>query len=222
MDTLLLIVHTIAGTIALISGLIATLSKMQDIDHKWHVRSGRAFYYAMIVITITAFGLIVTRQNAPMFFVTVFSFFFAYVGWRFAKNRSGQATTADRYTTLAMIGFCLIMAAYGIYGLTTGEPFGIILIVFGVIGTLNGRTAAAAFQNGTAKGKERIVQHLNFMLGGFIATLTAFSAINAPRFVGYDNSAALIIAWLFPTIIFVPIMVIWERRIKQGVARKGM
>lgn len=222
MDTLLLIIHATAGAIAMISGLIATFSKVRDMDHKWHVSSGRVFYYAMIIITVTAFGLITIRQNIPMFFVTGFSFFFAYIGWRFAKNRDGQSTFTDRCVALFMIVFCVTMGVFGIYGLNTGEPFGVILIVFSILGSVNGRTALNAFQKGTAKGKERIVQHLNFMLGGFIATLTAFAAINAPSFVGYDNGGALIIIWLMPTVIFVPLMIWLEWKIKRGTRRKGM
>lgn len=222
LDTVFVVVHALAGSVALASGVIAISSKLLDAQHKLHVRSGKAFFYAMLVLTVTAFGLVATRTNLPMLFVTVFSFYFAYAGWRFASNRRGTPTANDRYIAMGMVGFSAFMVAFGIFGILTGGVTAVILIVFGIIGVLNSRRAYAAYREGGVTGKARIAEHLNFMIGGFIATLTAFLVINTPRVVGEGNAALYIAAWLLPTIVFVPIMMIWEKKILAGVRRKGM
>lgn len=222
LDTLFVVPHALAGSVALVSGIIAIFSKLLDTRHSMHVRSGKVFFYAMLVLTVTAFGLVATRTNLPMFFVTIFSFYFAFTGWRFATNRRGTPTATDRYIAIGMIGFSAFMIAFGVFGMMTGGVTAVILIVFGIIGILNSRRTYAAYREGGVTGKARIAEHLNFMIGGFIATLTAFIVINSPRVVGEGNAALYILAWLLPTIVFVPIMMSWEKKILAGVRRKGM
>ena len=45
---LLLIVHITAGFLALVGALVAVLTKTFNLDHKWHIYSGRVFFGGMV------------------------------------------------------------------------------------------------------------------------------------------------------------------------------
>lgn len=53
----LLIAHITAGTATLLSSVIAIVSKLVDQPHKWHVISGRIFFYGMAGIFVTALSI---------------------------------------------------------------------------------------------------------------------------------------------------------------------
>lgn len=221
-DSVLMAMHILCGTVALISGLVAMTTKLVDVDHKYHVWSGRPFYWGMIGITVTALGLVLTRTNLPLFFISVFSFYQAWRGWRYAVNRKGTPTQYDRVIDWGGLIFFIVMAGFGAYAqFVLGEPFGIVPMVFGIIGGLNARGAIQVANAGGAKGKERISEHLQAMMGGLIATITAVLVVNIPRVIGYD-SPWIPVFWLLPTALIVPFIAIWSRKIKGGTRRKGM
>ena len=69
----LLVLHIISGTATLLSALIAILSKATNTAHRWHVLSGRIFFYGMTGIFMSALGMSLIRFNPPMLFVSIFS-----------------------------------------------------------------------------------------------------------------------------------------------------
>ena len=218
LDTILITLHIIAGIAAISGGLIATVSKLVDISHTVHVNSGKAFHFGMLGVFFTALGLVVTRTNLPMFFISVFSVYFAWMGWRYAKNRKGEITQMDTIIVNGFFVFCIGMIAYAVYSLSQGDAFGNVMIPFAIIGILNARDDRNVIKNGGVKGKDRIASHLSHMLGGLIATITAVIVVNFTA----TSAFLLIFMWLAPTIILVPVIFIWARKIKAGTKRKGM
>lgn len=214
MFQLFLIVHIVAGTLTLVASAVAIGSKLADVRHDAHVWSGRAWMWGMTGIFVTAMGMSFIRVNPPMLFVSIFSFYFAWIGWRYAKNRRGETLPLDQIVTGTMCAVFIGMIGYGIYAnFIIGEPFGTVIIVFGVIGILNAWSDFNYARNGAPKGKARIAEHLSRMLGGTIAAITAFFVVNLPP---------TIIVWLLPTAVLTPIIFIWARKINAGVKRKGM
>lgn len=212
----LLLLHIVAGTATLLSAAVAIVSKLADTAHQWHVYSGRLFFYGMLGIFITGTGMSAIRFNPPMLFVSIFSFYFAWIGRRYAINRRGTPSQADKIVIPTMLAVFVGMTLFGLYSTYgLGESFGIVIIVFGIIGLLNARVDWQILQEGGAKGKKRIAEHLARMLGGTIAAITAFVVINVefePAFV----------VWLLPTAVLTPIIFIWSKKINSGVTRKGM
>ena len=65
------------------------------------------------------------------------------------------------------------MVVYGVVeNFVRTEPFGTVLIAFGVIGAINAFTDLGWARRGGLRGRERIAQHLGHMLGGTIAAIT--------------------------------------------------
>lgn len=211
-----LLLHIASGAATLLASVIAITSKITDSAHKYHVVSGRVFFYGMAGIFVTALGMSLIRLNPPMLFVSIFSFYFAWMGRRYALNRVGAPSGLDKVVVPVMVIVFAAMTAYGLAALYLWEQsFGIVIIVFGVIGVLNAWGDWQLARKGGAKGKRRIAEHLGKMLGGTIAALTAFLVIN----VEFEPA---IIVWLAPTIVLTPFIAIWSRKINQGVRRKGM
>ena len=106
---LLLIIHISAGAIAL---LCAALAVSTAKGQKLHVLSGRTYFWCMVIIFLTAIPMSIINSNIFLFLIAIFSFYLAFAGMRFAKNRKGIATAMDWIAVSVMIlsGFIRIKA----------------------------------------------------------------------------------------------------------------
>ncbi len=213
--SVLLAVHITAGTVGLIAALLAVLNKAFDARHRWHVYTGSAFVIAMAIIFVTATAMSVLKLNIFLLLVGVFSFYMAFSGWRYARNRKGTPTQLDWTTTITMLVASVVMVFFAVYLFFIGSGNGIIIAVFGGISGLLAFYDYRSLRRGGLRGKERIIRHLILMLGGTIAALTAFTVVNI-------NMQPAFIPWLAPTVLITPIIILWGRKIRAGATTKGM
>ncbi len=210
----LLALHITAGFTALITAFIAIFSKLLDVSHKWHVYSGRIYFWAMLVIFVTAIPMSLLHPNLFLFLISIFSFYFALSGWRLAKNRRGTPERIDWTRSAAMLVTALVMMLYGIYMLMSKNTMGITILVFGLLGAYSSYRDLNRLRAGGLKGQARIAEHLSSMMGATIATLTAFIVTNftfEPEFV----------LWLAPTALMVPLIIWWQWQLRAGRRVKG-
>jgi hypothetical protein len=213
--SVLLVIHIASGTLGLIAALLSILNKAFNTSHRWHIYTGTAFVIAMTSICITAVAMSLIKLNVFLLLIGVFSFYLAFSGWRYAKNRNGTPTQLDWITVITMLLASAIMLFFGIYLFTTGSGLGVIIIAFGIIGGLLAFYDFRGLQKGGHTGKERIVQHLTMMVGGTIAALTAFIVVNIEMQPSF-------IPWLAPTVLLTPVIVMWRRTIRKSKGIKGM
>jgi succinate-acetate transporter protein len=126
------------------------------------------------------------------------------------KKRTNDVTIVDWLLTISMFVFGFAFIVLGINGIIKNNFFGIVLIVFGTIGLMFVYIDYINF-----KGKSRIknywlTTHLQRMIGSFIAAFTAFVVVN-------NKFLPDIVAWLLPTFILVPFIVIWSRKYKVKI-----
>ena len=100
--SILLPIHISAGAIAL---LCAALAVSSEKGKKIHVLSGRTYFWCMIAIFLTAIPMSIINNNIFLFLIAIFSFYLAFAGMRFARNRKGIATTLDWIAVSLMIFF---------------------------------------------------------------------------------------------------------------------
>jgi uncharacterized membrane protein YwaF len=212
---MLLIVHIIAGSLALLSALVALAIKTLDAAHRWHVYSGTAFLWSMVVVFITAVPLAIIKANTFLFVIAIFSVYLALSGWRYAKYRQGKPTPLDWGSAGVMVATSIAMVLLGAFMLISGEAIGLALIVFGGIGATLSSSDLRTLGAGRIDGKRRIAAHLTRMLAGTIATITAFLVTN----VTFEPAFLL---WLAPTVVITPLIVWWNRRIQAGEKPRGM
>ncbi|MCS5599326.1 MAG: hypothetical protein NZ707_06175 [Rhodospirillales bacterium] len=203
MMQILLPIHILAGTIALLCAAMAVSSEK---GKKLHVLSGRTYFWCMVAIFLTAIPMSIITSNIFLFLIAIFSFYLAFAGMRFARNRKGVATTLDWIIVSLMIlsgvGMWILAAIY----FTNNNSQYIPLLVFGFLAIALGYADFKSHKNKTAIGKERLSRHLTNMLGGTIAVITAVLAVNV------DLEPAWV-WWVLPTALITPVIFWWNVKV---------
>ena len=204
----LLSIHILSGTVALIAAAVAVTSSK---GKKVHVLSGRTYFRGMAMIFLTAIPMAIASGNVFLFLIAIFSFYLAYAGMRFARNRTGTANFFDWVAIGLMVlsGVIMLFLATN-YFMNSNSQY-ITLTVFGFIAISLGYADFKSYRNKSAIGKQRIARHLTNMLAGTIAVITAVLVTNV-------NIEPVFILWILPTIIITPIIFWWNRKI-LGVNR---
>lgn len=202
MQLILLYIHIICGTIALIC---AALAIVVEKGKTTHIRVGRLYFRAMFGIFLTAIPMSVFTKNIFLFLIAIFSFYLAFAGRRFASNRKGIPTNIDWIAVSLMltsgIGMLLLAALF----FSQDNSQYIVLIVFGGLALALGYADLHTHKTQTAKGPQRISRHLTNMLGGTIAVITAMLVVNLPTDPAW-------VAWVLPTALITPIIFWWNKK----------
>ena len=199
----LLFTHIIAGSISLMAAAFAVLSSK---GKKLHILSGRTYFWGMAIIFITAIPMSLASSNVFLFLIAIFSFYLAYAGMRFARNRTGTANLFDWVAIGLMVLSGMVMWFLAIFYFMNSNYQYITLTVFGFIAISLGYTDFRSYRNKSAIGKQRIARHLTNMLAGTIAVITAVLVTNV-------NIEPVFILWILPTIIITPMIFWWNRKI---------
>ena len=200
---ILLSIHILAGSVALLSAAMALSTEK---GKKFHVLIGKAYFWSMVIIFLTAIPMSIITGNVFLFLIAIFSFYLAFSGMRFAKNRAGVPTRVDliavNFMFLSGIGMWILAI---IFFIDNDSQF-ITLIVFGFLALFLGYGDFQTFKNQTAIGKERIAKHLTNMMGGTIAVVTAVLVVNPPANPEW-------VWWILPTVLITPIIFWWNKKV---------
>jgi len=205
MMQILLPIHILGGTIALLSAIMAILSEK---GKKIHVLSGRTFFWSMLTIFLTAIPMSIITSNIFLFLIAFFSFYFAFAGIRFARNRKGIATTSDWIAVGLMILSGVGMWTLAAVLFMNNNSMSIPLLVFGFGAIVLGYGDFKSHKNKTAIGKERIVRHLVSMIAGTIAVITAVLVVNV-------KIEPVWIWWVLPTVLIFPVIIWWRIKVMK-------
>jgi uncharacterized membrane protein len=205
-ETGVLWVHIAAGFLALFAGLGAFLTRKGGRRHR---RSGRVFVGSMAVVSGSALALYPFEPSFLRLFlslVAVFSFYFAFSGYR-TLSRKRPASSAAPVDWLAVGLYGLVSAGLVVLGvgrLLGGSDFAAVLLVFGGLGLLFTIVDIRSFRRERAP-TDWIGEHVVRMGGGYIAAVSAFSAVN----FGFLPAVP---RWLWPTLLGTPALVYLRRR----------
>ncbi len=207
MKTVLLL-HQIAGAIALGAAPLAILVSKGG---QWHRRWGLAYFYAMVVVCATALLACIWRPNPLMALVALFSFHLSATGYRglYLKGlHKGQRL--GRWDLLMHGSAGLVNTALLLWGavhLFHGDrgPAAVIFTVFGAIGCALVIAQLRRFLRTHHDKQEWLYAHMSGFLGSYIATVSAFSAVNL------DLISPVWLQWLWPSLVGVPLLAGWVR-----------
>ena len=171
--------------------------------------AGRTYFWGMFLIFITAIPMSIISSNLFLFPVAIFSFYLAYAGMRFARNRTGIASTFDWAAVGLMILSGIAMWCLATLYFINNNTQYITLTVFGFIAISLGYADFRSYRNKSAIGKQRIARHLTNMLAGTIAVITAVLVTNV-------NIEPVFIFWILPTILITPLIFWWHRKTLSG------
>ncbi|MEO7425044.1 MAG: hypothetical protein ABI036_07645 [Fibrobacteria bacterium] len=210
--------HVLAGTISLLAGIGAlTLGRKGG---RLHRACGSCYFYAMAWIFISAnliFALY--RFSAFFLFISMFSFYQAFSGFRVLRRKKpGSHTALDwsiAWAALAVIigslALSLGVARRGL-ALTDG-----LSLLFGALAVLAVRADILSFRRGLAfPPRWWLIHHIQAMVGSFIAAVTAFLVQNGARLTGIRGQQWLF--WIAPTMLGTLYIVRETRRIRRETA----
>ncbi len=212
----LLYLHAFAGTLALVIAPLAMLaSKGSDAHRRW----GKVFFYAMSVVVVTAIIAGIVRPNILMALVALFSFHMLASGYRalfLKKLHEGQRMQRWDFIlqgSAAVINGALFL--WGLINLTMGrrDSASIIFFVYGSVGLFMVWRNLHQFYKRSVDKREWLYMHMTGFLGGYIATVSAFSAVNLHMI------QPTWLQWLWPTIIGSPLIAYWISYYRKGFAK---
>lgn len=201
-----LAIHIICGGIALFVAPGAMLTRKGGL---WHRRWGKVYFWAMAIVAITALALSLLRPGLFLFLVAVFSFYLAFTGYRVLYRKTPQqpANFLDWGGAALMLLGGVGLVGYGVYSLQT-STFGLVPVIFGSIGLLVAAIDVRAFLRPSDDKRAWWFTHMNRMLGAYIATVSAFSAVN---FMFLPP----LVRWLWPTVIGLAGSFLWARHYRR-------
>lgn len=203
---LFLILHIVGGGLGLLTG---TFIMFAPKGNKQHKLIGKIFVSAMLTSAVCSLVLANIHPNPFLFTVGIFTIYLIGTGWRYLSLRNiaqGQKPLwIDWALMIFMAVFGLFFIYQGVLTLMDGAFFGLVPIVFALVGLRSVQTDYKIYTGNIDTKNYWLTIHLQRMIGGYIASLTAFIVVNAPQGLG-------IIPWLLPTVVIVPLIVKWSRK----------
>jgi len=202
-----LVLHTIAGFTALTVGVVPFMAKKGG---KLHNTTGKVFYYAMVFVAISAFGLATFRFSPFLLMVGLLTLYATMTGYRGLQLKRQQATRGQLRDWGLLISVALgllftVWQTFSRYG--TGNTSILILVsVFGSLLAVDLLSDIWLFSGRkTMTNKRWIRYHIGRISGAYIAACTAFLVNNV-------QTEPAFIAWLLPTAIGIPLVSALRRR----------
>jgi len=200
----ILLIHIIAGCIALPLGTVIIALKKGDSRHK---KMGKIYYYAMMINTSTGFYIAYHFKSMFLLIIAVFSFYLIYTGNRVLHHKKlfedkKQVHPFDWFLAIASMLFCSYMVYRGVLGLKYGNTMAIVIIVFSVFCIVLCYEDIMRFRGKIHKyyGKQHwLFLHIIRMMGSYIAAVTAFLVNNV-------HTQHQFIWWLLPSVILSPLI----------------
>lgn len=197
LHTIALVMHVIAGFTALLTGTVILFIRKGGSLHR---RTGLAFFIALIAVSFSAFTLSLLHPSPFLFMIGAFTLYQGLNGYRAVKFRLRRTGTWDLLITL-------MGAVNAVAMLTSGH---MVLMVFGglsaylVFGDV--RTYTYTLRGMPVPKLLWLQRHIGFMLGSYIATVTAFLVVNV------TSSPLGAMIWFAPMVLIVPLIFTWTRR----------
>ena len=206
---ILIYTHVAAGTLSLVAAPVAlAVTKGARAHRLW----GKIFFYCMSWIFVSATWLSIYKNNLFLLLIGVFSFYNVVSGYRslYHKHlhRGGKPGWIDWAAVAIATGFNIYFVAMGVRLLSTGQAIAYLCLLFGGIGLLNAVQNLRKFLKPPADKNEWLFQHIGGFMGGFIASVTAFSTqvlVFLPDFW----------VWAWPTLVGSPLIAFWVRYYKK-------
>jgi hypothetical protein len=206
-----LIIHILFGSVALFVAPAAMLTAKGGL---WHRRWGKIYFWSTAGIAVTAVVLSLIRSGLFFLLVALFSFYLVLTGYRvlYRKTPQQRAGKGDWAAASIMLVGSLALIAYGIHLMLT-SGFGIVAIVFGVIGFLFGLSDIRDFLHHPPEKMAWWYSHMTRMLAAYIATVTAFSVVNFKFLPPVPR-------WLWATVVGTVGIVVWTRYYRRKFGRE--
>jgi cell shape-determining protein MreD len=164
--------HVIAGSFALILGVISFFSKK---GKKLHTNSGKLFLLGLIIVIITGLiGVFVFKRNSFLLIITVLSGYYGFSGYRTLKTKNNIPKLID----IILVIIAVISVFYFLYYFKSNGMYWSPVIIYSTIGALLMIVTYDLLRYLIPKKKYKslwLFEHIFKMIGAFSALLSAFT-----------------------------------------------
>jgi uncharacterized membrane protein len=219
-----LYLHILVGSIALISGAFAIGSAK---GKQLHRQSGSIYFLAMTAVFITGILVAGYQYNRFLFLIAFLSYYSVFAGVRFLRlkklHRAQKPLWYDWAAGIVNTIANLIFVALGIYYLFyTDAATGPVMLTlgFGMGGLMISYANLHPLVVRPTKPYHWYMAHIGNMMGGYIATFTAFLSTMVTRYELMNPY----LAFALPSLVGIPLLLYWqqktERRFNQSLPRQ--
>ena len=186
--------HVLAGTTALVIGLLALSSRKPSARH---FRYGRYFLYLLVVVVGTGFtGLLFFRSSSFLLMLTLLAGYNVFAGYRTVRLRERRSTRAD---ALVSAGTLLIGLLYLFYLRQSGGNWA-PSVVYSTLAALALVTIYDLLKHLWLHERIQswwLYEHIYKMLSAYSALLSAFTGTVLPGFKPYSQlGPSVLCLWL--------------------------
>ncbi|WP_323798283.1 hypothetical protein [Nisaea sp.] len=208
----LLTLHIATGAVSLATAAVAIAAPK---GRRLHRLAGKLYVLSMVVVFATAVSLSLATNDLFLMTVAIFSFYMVLSGYRALYLKQPARSFDSRYRVGALdkgaaqftMIACSAMATYGgVYWYT--EPLAPVLVVLGSVGSLMAFFDLKRFRSPPKDPRAWFFTHMTRMLGGTIASVTAF-------LVNTGDMLPPLARWLAPTIIGTAAIILWVAYYKR-------
>jgi uncharacterized membrane protein len=208
MEASLLFVHIFAASTALAAGLLALYAE----KGKWiHRRFGRAFGYAMMVMTVTAAIMALGyRPNRVNVIAATITFYLACTGLLVVIRRVQDSRRL--HLALLALGALGTLRAWALAAMAMGQPAHVLdhipaagIFMFAIVGTLGVIGDVRLLRAGAIEGTARLRRHLwRMTYAMWIATTSFFfgQARHLPEWMRSSNLNDYIVLAVLATLVY--------------------
>ncbi|MDP2176172.1 MAG: DUF2306 domain-containing protein [Bacteroidota bacterium] len=205
-----LIIHITGGAVGLLTGILNMIAKKGDSRHKI---VGKIFFFSMLTAGLSSLVLSTINPSLFLFMVGIFTVYMVATGYSYLHlkmlNINQKPKIIDWILTIVMMLAAFLFIGIGIMSLLKSNLFGLVFITFGTIGLLFVRHDFKNYSGKSHLLNYWLSEHLQRMIGAFIASTTAFLVVNAKYL---PESIPNFVYWLLPTLIFTPLIIKWANK----------
>lgn len=201
----MLVIHIIAGHLALLSGFMAIVGRKGSAPHRL---SGKVFFYSMLGVSFSGIWLSLKADNLFLLLISTFVLY---------QNLNGFLAVRDKSLRLRCYSPLILLMGLGtaLWMISTLNP---VLLSFGGIQAFlliqDTGVAIKVLRGKQISHTRAMTRHIGQMTGAYIGAFTAFLVVN----IDFLPSRWSPVVWLGPTLVFSPFLIYWLRRIRRSRA----
>lgn len=215
-----LYVHILVGAISLISGAVAILSAK---GKKTHRQSGKIYFYAMTLVFITGIVVAGYKMNRFLFCIAFLSYYSVFCGVRSLQLKKLHKTQSPKwYDWFAgilntLVNLCFLgLGVYYLFSDSVNIGGVVLSIGFGIGGLAISYANLKPFIIRPKEAYHWYLAHIGNMMGGYIATFTAFLSTMVTRF----DLMNPFVAFALPSLIGIPLLLFWQKKIEKSFRKR--
>ncbi len=186
--------HVLAGTVALVIGLLALTVRKPSARH---FRYGRYFLYLLAVVVGTGFtGLLFFRSSSFLLMLTLLAGYDGYAGYRAVQLRARRSSRADALVAAATLTAGLLYVGY----LRQADGNWAAPVVYSTLAALALVTGYDLLKHCWLHERLKsgwLYEHIYKMVSAYSAILSAFTGTVLPGFKPYSQlGPSVLCLWL--------------------------